>query len=239
MPLTYEQLDVIRKEHHIKFASGQALRRWHSLIGMTRSKRKMAVQRKSNWLSGERNQAIVQLRKTGCALEEVGTQFGITRERVRQICVEYEKLTNDIIGVDSRLGPRVKHITKPCPVCGTDVTKTENYWNNSYNKGHCSRKCGELNYVSKIWTDDRAIMCLKMRAQHSSWQRIADQDGCKHGEDVQMGIDRWARRRGIDISWAHPGIGQYPHTIRVLEGFFDRLKAHLKSSHPRNERHAA
>ena len=43
----------------------------------------------ANRVKAERNAAIVHLRLTGKTYEECGKQFGITRERVRQICARW------------------------------------------------------------------------------------------------------------------------------------------------------
>lgn len=46
----------------------------------------------------DRNEDIVTLRRSGAQLEEIGTLYGITRERVRQICVRHEKQTGENLG---------------------------------------------------------------------------------------------------------------------------------------------
>ena len=43
-------------------------------------------------VEGSRREVMYQLRLKGWTLKEIGDEFGISRERVRQICAKQEKL---------------------------------------------------------------------------------------------------------------------------------------------------
>jgi DNA-binding CsgD family transcriptional regulator len=75
----------------------------------------------------ERNGEMRDLRGQGLTLQQIGDKYGITRERVRQLCVGVEK-------------PDLR-VRKNCGICGEEFIPGDNPGYTSYR--YCSRECGK------------------------------------------------------------------------------------------------
>jgi hypothetical protein len=70
-----------------------------------------------------RAQEIIALRRSGATLEEIGARYGVTRERVRQICRRWIPDEAEALRRWDRCGtPRTPPVEKTCAHCRRPFT---------------------------------------------------------------------------------------------------------------------
>lgn len=148
------------------------VRRYAQLLGLHLPRKK----RKRPDEDVARIQEIVEMRKSGKTLDEVGKVFGITRERVRQIV---RKHAPDVV-----IGG--KKTTTECAVCGIHFIA----------KGHrpgifCSHNCwSAARQIKSGWNRDLAEKIIKLRGQGDTWQQVSDKLGYPRVDVFRSNLQR-------------------------------------------------
>ena len=162
----------------------------------------------------DRYAEIVRLRREGKTLEEIGQMYGVTRERIRQICVKDDPEFTAADALVALKGPK-----PTCPVCGNEMR-----WST---KGTCSREC-HAKWKSTHLTDKQRKYgeeILRLRATGMTWDGIGgvvmrDLKCKSKGSHCQMYAKKYAKRTGEDISWAfqgmHGGVRSPQHRERII-----------------------
>lgn len=160
----------------------------------------------------DRDAEIINLRRSGMTLTEIGAKYEITRERVRQIIVRLAPdLTDDVVR-DARLGPLPK-----CPECGKELRR-----------GGRNKTCGSHECRSIRWSNltpmqrERGERILTLRAFGMTWEEIANRVWPEKPKDTayaayaQTYAKTYAKKTGEDISWAFCGL-KGVHTPRLAQ----------------------
>ena len=157
----------------------------------------------------DRDAEIVNLRRSGMMLTEIGAKYGITRERVRQIIVRLGPDLTDDMAREVRLGPK-----EHCAVCGIEFQ-----YRNRARKTCGSPKCHKTYIATKppVLTDKQreyGEKILSLRAFGMTWKEISRHvwpDIPKaNGENAyaahaQAYAKIYAKKTGEDVSWAFSG----------------------------------
>ena len=86
-------------------------------------------------MNNDRTKKIIELREQGKTYQEIGSVFGVTRERIRQILVK--NAPPDLVGY--------KKVTSLyeviCSECGSKLTRKLSYIPNEQDKFFCNKTC--------------------------------------------------------------------------------------------------
>lgn len=155
--------------------------------------------------SSARNLEIAELRKT-MTLDEIGQRYGITRERVRQICAKIDPvLAGKAAFVEKRRTESMARRTRTCARPGCDVVFVVR--NQSFSTRHCSHSCATLHFSGTDEQENRDA--LKARADGWTWDRIGreifgyDTKGSSPAITALTRVNRWAKRIGLDVDYLH------------------------------------
>jgi hypothetical protein len=153
----------------------------------------------------QRNLEIAELRKT-MTLDEIGQRYGITRERVRQICAKIDPvLAGKAAFVEKRRTESMARRTRTCARPGCDVVFVVR--NQSFSTRHCSHSCATLHFSGTDEQENRDA--LKARADGWTWDRIGreifgyDTKGSSPAITALTRVNRWAKRIGLDVDYLH------------------------------------
>jgi DNA-binding CsgD family transcriptional regulator len=84
----------------------------------------------------ERNEELRELRRQGLTLQKIANQHGITRERVRQLCVGVER-------------PDIR-VRKNCGTCGVEFIPNALFKTGYTSTKYCSRECGKKGMTASM-----------------------------------------------------------------------------------------
>lgn len=151
--------------------SPQAVSTYSNVLGISIQRKK-----KDNPISQERLGRIIEARRNGDSLDEIGQRFGVSRERIRQILAKHFP--------DVTIQPRISTSYKPkkCQVCGVE-------FDGKSNAKTCSSKCGGLLRRGTFWCRNLAIEIMQLRDQGLTWDKVA--------EAVNPGCNRAAFRTSL------------------------------------------
>ena len=146
------------------------------------------------------NTIIIDLRRQGLTLEQIGQQVGLTRERVRQRlkrCGDPSLVGRAAPVHVRRRQQAVERLTCICETCGESFVKKQQ------NLGRfCSSRCFRLNAHSRVCT--RAEKIIEARRHGMTWAQAWLAAG--YGRNVNMAanaretIIRYAKSEGVDIN---------------------------------------
>ena len=98
-------------------------------------------------MNKSRNKEIIDLRKRGWTLLELGQRFQITKERIRQLLnLTEEGMFANTEGKEKRRELSIKKRIKRCKQCSKDFLPSQN----NINKGFCSVQCAMTSKKKKI-----------------------------------------------------------------------------------------
>ena len=114
--------------------------------------------------SEEEIMKMIEMRKEGKTLQEIGDIYGVTRERIRQRIASVQPEV-----VLQGLGPRIKRF---CAVCENPLpSRTKN--------DTCSAHCKNVKNQKFIFTRDDALRIMKYRDEGKTWAQIGVEYGFK------------------------------------------------------------
>jgi sigma-70-like protein len=124
--------------------------------------------------------------------EDLGKEYGISRERVRQLLRDYELLTGVSVlrrRDHTKLKPRV---TWRCSSCGIERSMTQAQLERA------PKKCGKCGLVDKSLPDELVESWIKQRRQGRPWLQIAVAAGYSKtgGHTVTRTVYGYLRRKG-------------------------------------------
>lgn len=132
-----------------------AFLKYCGVLGLKR-KRKKTVR------ASKRDELILVQRRDGATFQEIAGEFGITRERVRQII--QRKFPE--VAIRARIKGYVR-----CPVCDTLRDSTARP-----NAPHCSSRCTRLDSPIRnheTWNRDMAVKIMHLRDQGKTWEDVS------------------------------------------------------------------
>jgi predicted nucleic acid-binding Zn ribbon protein len=153
--------------------SKASLLRYSKLLGIT-------VPRKKSTATGgifntEAMTVVIALRKKGHTLAEIASNFGVTKERIRQVLSTHSP--------DLVLATRAA-ITKPCSVCGTSF----------HGPGKtCSKECSTLARRKNTWNRDKFENLMSLRDLGYTWPAVAFRLGDVHSGSWRIKMGRAAQ----------------------------------------------
>jgi DNA-binding CsgD family transcriptional regulator len=129
------------------------------LLGIDYKRERIRAKHNGVKTLSERDLVVMQMRKDGKTLQEIGDHFGCSRELIRQIL--------------SRKFPDVSVMSRKmnlhkCEVCGTDFSRSRSNQTNC-----CSIRCKVAKRKESVWDRDMALRIMNMRAQGLGWEAVA------------------------------------------------------------------
>ena len=135
---------------------------------------------------------MIALRESGRTLEDVGADFGISRERVRQLLAGAGR--EDLLDTGILRGrgtvPRVKCKCRQCGRVEEKIPSTASRYT------YCSRECRDLG--KSPFPMAKADEAIKMRLKRTSWPEIAKRFRVSLITCYRKTVTR-ARARGIEL----------------------------------------
>ena len=134
---------------------------------------------------------IIALRESKRTLQEIGDQFGISRERVRQILVSENR--PDLFA-PVRSGHSIM-VRSACPICNEPA--------NDPHSTHCSQRCAGLARRKPNGISAKAEAAIPLRAEGLSWPKIGKMLGVRE-DSLHSACKRIIRQQGMnpDEHWA-------------------------------------
>ena len=131
---------------------------------------------------------IIERREAGAKYQTIGDEFGISRERVRQILARWRP---DLTGYEDI------SVLVQCPHCGTKHTRLP-----SSPKKFCDRTCWAEYHATRPTDIEQQAMdtALRMRPNGATWREVADALGMNTCFGLPTKIRRAAKKTGQDVS---------------------------------------
>ncbi len=145
-----------------------------------------------------RNAAVIEGRAAGRSLQEIGDQFGITREWVRQIVERHDRHAGTQINQDAKASVyrerglrKIKRVERTC-LCGAVMMTFP-----SSPLTYCSRRCSAIGRRRHLiesgrlkYDDDRVIGIIDLRFAGKNWLQITQMMGLPgtHGVALQRAV---------------------------------------------------
>lgn len=180
----------------------------------------------------DRNQKMLAAYISGNTLRAIGQDFGLTRERVRQIVSRMDptaKEQHDAARAALRPRVEVEEVEVTCVVCGTI------FMSRSRGRICCSKKCSDAWCFSKSMLDPFRAECLRIQLvlsvlrhpeRHNKWRVSSARhivEGIKNGELIQGAQEK---RPNMDSKEAQ----------KVIEALGSREKAEERIARTLSER---
>ncbi len=194
-----------------------------------RTKFKLKWSKRGRKFDSKRNEQIFELRRTGNTLESIGQAFGISRQRIEQLCSKYKVVP--LVRVHNRKDS-ITYVTWNCLSCGISKTTSihmvrrfcsSQCYGDSVRSFEANPASGEL--IHKLRRYDKyswgmiATVIEKDYPKLRKWKANANQRTLY----VQRILKKWAKYNNVDVSPCFPGRPKkgaelYPYiTIRSLK----------------------